>query len=297
MSCVTSVEYKVVMKGEVTYNFSHGCGIRQGDHISLYIYILCMEKLSYIINCRVMDKSWKTIKVSRRGPYISHLFFADDFILLGQATADQASVMKDCIDMFCNCLGQENRRPIYLINWKTVCLPKYLGGLGVKQMEPLNQALLAKLSWRLLHGEDSLWCSMIEAKYLGNRTAVSRNGGCRSSTYWRSINHGFNLLKKCLVWRVGDGTSISFWNDSWVPDLLEKVCSFFCEEGWNYDKLNLLLPSHIVQKIISIHIGRESRTCDKVTWGLTKDGSFNVKSAYIANLDIDNCVKWSWSFI
>ncbi|KAL5735733.1 hypothetical protein ACOSP7_030185 [Xanthoceras sorbifolium] len=300
MSCITSVEYKVIMNGEIINSFSPRCGIRQGDPISPYIFVLCMEKLSHIINSRVVDRSWKAIKVSRKGPDISHLFFTNDLILFGQATSDQASVMKDCIDVFCKCSGQQ-----------TVCLLKNLGGLKVKQMEPLNQALLAKLSWWMHQGEDSLWCNMLEAKYLGGSSVTGRSGGCRASNCWRSINHGFKLLNEGLVWRIGDGQSVSFWNDSWVPDLgvlkpyatswlsstqlLEKVCSFFCGEGWNYAKLNFLLPSHIVQKIISVHVGRDFS--DKVIWGLIKDGSFNVKSVYIANLAPDNCVKWKWSFL
>ncbi|KAL5773508.1 hypothetical protein ACOSP7_013099 [Xanthoceras sorbifolium] len=83
MSCITSVDYKVIMNGEVTESFSPSCGIRQGDPISPYIFVIRMEKLSHIINCKVVDNSWKAIKVSKGGPEISHLFFADDLILFG----------------------------------------------------------------------------------------------------------------------------------------------------------------------------------------------------------------------
>ncbi|KAL5825722.1 hypothetical protein ACOSQ3_021785 [Xanthoceras sorbifolium] len=66
-----------------------------------------MEKLSHIISQKIRDGSWKAVKVSRVGSEISHLFFADDLILFGQATAQQAKIMKNCVDLFCDVSGQQ----------------------------------------------------------------------------------------------------------------------------------------------------------------------------------------------
>ncbi|KAL5826847.1 hypothetical protein ACOSQ3_018686 [Xanthoceras sorbifolium] len=65
-----------------------------------------MEKLSHIIKRKIEDKDWKSIKVSREGPDISHLFFMDDLILFGEATNIQAASMKNCMDVFCSISGQ-----------------------------------------------------------------------------------------------------------------------------------------------------------------------------------------------
>ncbi|KAK3205341.1 hypothetical protein Dsin_019387 [Dipteronia sinensis] len=86
MWCVSTVRYRAVLNGEVTETFTPGCGIRQGDPLSPYLFVLCMEKLSHLINRRVHFGYWKCVKVSRGGPPISHLFFADDFILFGQGS-------------------------------------------------------------------------------------------------------------------------------------------------------------------------------------------------------------------
>ncbi|KAK2641914.1 hypothetical protein Ddye_023677 [Dipteronia dyeriana] len=56
---------------------------------------------------QVFDGVWKHVKVSIRGPVISHLFFIDYLILFGNAYLSQAKVMKECLDSFCWLSGQE----------------------------------------------------------------------------------------------------------------------------------------------------------------------------------------------
>ena len=45
-------------------------------------------------------RAWKPVNISRGGPEISHIFFADDLILFGKATIHQAKTMKECLDIF-----------------------------------------------------------------------------------------------------------------------------------------------------------------------------------------------------
>ena len=59
-----------------------GGGIHQGDSMSPHIFVLFMERLGHIMNWVVMDGVWKTIKLLRHGPALSHLFFADDWCYL-----------------------------------------------------------------------------------------------------------------------------------------------------------------------------------------------------------------------
>lgn len=51
--------------------------------------------------------AWKPLRASRRGPNISHLFFADDLILFAKKIVDQAWCIKKGIDVFCNASGQQ----------------------------------------------------------------------------------------------------------------------------------------------------------------------------------------------
>lgn len=60
-----------------------------------------------MIEKEVQDQNWKPIKLSRDGPPVSHLFFADDLLLFGEASAGQISTMLKCLRVFCEALGQK----------------------------------------------------------------------------------------------------------------------------------------------------------------------------------------------
>ena len=50
---------------------------------------------------------WEPIKLSRDGPALSHLYFADDLILFAKATTEQVQVIKGALDIFCKSSGQK----------------------------------------------------------------------------------------------------------------------------------------------------------------------------------------------
>ncbi|KAL5760145.1 hypothetical protein ACOSQ2_018983 [Xanthoceras sorbifolium] len=283
MSCITSVSYKVLFNGEASSGFKPGCGLRQGDPLSLYIFI--------------------PVKVSTGGPGISHLFFADDLILFGQATVKQAAIMKRCIDMFCDSSGQQ-----------TVGETKQRGGLGIKCMRKANQALLVKASWRLMKDEESLWSKVISCKYIKGRSLVEAvNDKGRKSSVWRGILYDAKFIIEGLLWRVGNGKTISFWNDNWVPnirivrehslieldnqDLSLKVESFLVGSSWNLGMLYKYLPNDLVRCICSIHAGYNGSGKDKAIWERTKDGNFTVNTAYNTMNGLEKNAEWKWNGI
>ncbi|CAL1352198.1 unnamed protein product [Linum trigynum] len=65
-----------------------------------------MECLSHRIDQAIRDNLWKPLKLSRDGPPISHLFFADDLVLFAEAGGTQVRIIKQCLDEFCSSSGQ-----------------------------------------------------------------------------------------------------------------------------------------------------------------------------------------------
>lgn len=65
---------QVLWEGELTDEFLPTRGIRQGDLISPYIFILCIEQLSHGI-CDVVNTGfWTPVHLSRHGIPHNHLF-------------------------------------------------------------------------------------------------------------------------------------------------------------------------------------------------------------------------------
>ena len=64
MSCISSSHLSVLVNGEKTESFAPSRGIRQGDPLSPYIFILCMEFLAWLIEGEVRNGNWKGIKTS-----------------------------------------------------------------------------------------------------------------------------------------------------------------------------------------------------------------------------------------
>jgi hypothetical protein len=66
-----------------------------------------------------------------------------------------------------------NSRKLTLKAWDSICLPKDLGGLGIRKMREVNLALLAKLGWKLLCNTDSMWVAQLRGKYLSSNSLLS----------------------------------------------------------------------------------------------------------------------------
>lgn len=50
MFCVKNASTKILWNGEPLDTFEHSCGLRQGDPISPYLFVLCVERISYLIS-------------------------------------------------------------------------------------------------------------------------------------------------------------------------------------------------------------------------------------------------------
>lgn len=106
MDCVSSPSMRVLWNVEQTEAFLPSRGIRQGDPLSPYLFVLCMERLNQVIEEAVLGGKWKPIHASIGGPLLSNLFFADDIILFAEASIEQATIIRDFLGRFCSASGQ-----------------------------------------------------------------------------------------------------------------------------------------------------------------------------------------------
>jgi hypothetical protein len=86
--------------------------------------------------------------------------------------------------------------------------------VGFQNFQDFNQALLAKQAWRMLTNPESLCARVLKARYFKDNDLLHASCPKGGSYTWRSIIHGRDLLKKCLIWRIGDGKLVDVWSDS-----------------------------------------------------------------------------------
>jgi hypothetical protein len=105
--CVTSVRYAVRVNGELTEPVIPTRGISQGDPISPYLFLLCTEGLSCLLQQRADQGELQGLRNGRLGPPISHLLFADDIIFFARSDERSVTALQRILETYCGGSGQK----------------------------------------------------------------------------------------------------------------------------------------------------------------------------------------------
>ena len=174
-----------------------------------------------------------------------------------------------------------------------MCVPKNRGGMGFRDLQSFNLALLAKQVWRLLSDSDLLCARVLRSKYYPNGKLLEAKLKRGASYIWQSILAGLECFKQGYIWRVGDGSQINIWGESWIPGshnlkiqtprgrtLLTKVSKLIdpLNGEWDEALIRSIFWPVDAERIpeIPLYHGRE----DLVAWHYNRNGLFSVRSAY-----------------
>jgi ribonuclease HI len=167
------------------------------------------------------------------------------------------------------------------------------GGLGFRDLEAFNKAVLAKQCWRVFKSPDSLAARLLKGCYfptVGFLDAKSKNS---DSFVWKSLNWGKELLVSGLRWRVGCGRDVRIYSDKWVPRPLSfRILSapilgveakveqlMLASGGWDISLIQSSFSPDDSKAILQIPLGL-SRAGDSLMWHYDSTGNYKVKSGY-----------------
>lgn len=158
--------------------------------------------------------------------------------------------------------------------WDKLTKPKGLGGLGFKDIQTFNTALLAKLPWRMLTNPDCLLSRVLLGKYCHKHSLLKVQPTKGASHGWTGILAGRDLLLPQLGRAGGKGTEIKVWLESWIST------SSFCisygplKEGdsdlyvsdlinrgtceWNRELVNNILPD-FARKSLLLNLAKQGQ--------------------------------------
>ncbi|GJS28839.1 RNA-directed DNA polymerase, eukaryota [Tanacetum coccineum] len=251
----SSTRALVLVNGSPSNEFSFHCGLKQGDPLSPFLFILIMESLHLSFSRAVDEGLFKGVQL-QGSISISYLFYADDAML-------GVGIPRNIVMQAASSLAWDDtmlKLRSRLSNWKVKTLS--IGGrltllksvLGasplynmsifkvpkgiLKTMEAIRSnffngfdSSIKKITWaawdKILASkkngglDGSLWFRVIQALYGPSIVSHPVN----FSSNWCSIvrelhllsGKGFDFLSYCKK-RIGDGNDARFWYDIWIGD-------------------------------------------------------------------------------
>ncbi|PNX71213.1 ribonuclease H [Trifolium pratense] len=106
LQCVTTVQFSILINGNPSTPFRPQRGLRQGDPLSPFLFIICADVLSGLITQAKNKQLIHGVKVANGAPEITHLLFADDSLFFCRATKQEATNVRNIILDYQRASGQ-----------------------------------------------------------------------------------------------------------------------------------------------------------------------------------------------
>lgn len=177
-----------------------------------------------------------------------------------------------------------------------ICLPKELGGLGLRRMYDLNRAMVAKLGWQVISNPECLWVKAVIAKYLRNSSFLEYQRKADVSWIWQGVEKTRELIIRNLHWKVKNGRQTLIWQHPWVPHVggsipklkadvilpnpISHVVDLCDDTGhWREQDIRAWFEPDSAEAIL--RISRHSITeDDEIIWASDPKGKNSVRFAY-----------------
>ena len=106
MTCVTTTSFSILINGKPYGNVTPSRGIRQGDPLSLYLFLLCVEGFTSLLAKAEFDGKIHGASICRGASKVSNLLFADDSLLFCRATQNEVEVISKMLQTYANAFSQ-----------------------------------------------------------------------------------------------------------------------------------------------------------------------------------------------
>ena len=110
MACITTASYSVLINGQPHGHITPTRGLRQGDPLSPYLFLMCTEGLHGLINKAATNGSICGVSLCRNGPKLTHLLFADDSLIFYRAKEEECQTLLEVLAKYERPSGQQINR-------------------------------------------------------------------------------------------------------------------------------------------------------------------------------------------
>jgi hypothetical protein len=157
------------------------------------------DQLSHAARLELIKSIFSSIPVY----YMSNILFTKNFI--AKLTAIKRNFWWTGIR------EERNSRSLYLKAWKDICSPKNEGGLGIRNLQALNQGLILMAAWRIADQPNNFLHAVLKSKYFPDATIWRPKPNIPKSAFWTSIIKVMPILKMHSFYQISQG-NISIWS-------------------------------------------------------------------------------------
>jgi hypothetical protein len=115
------------------------------------------------------------------------------------------------------------------------------------------------------------------------------------------VEHGLELVKQGIIWRIGLGSHVNIWRDPWINRAPSRRITLKKGHGrikwvsqlmvpgwheWNEQLLNEYMYPHDVAEVMKIRLSERVQS-DHIAWFYEKSGIFTVRSTYKLPVSIE----------
>ncbi|CAK8565457.1 unnamed protein product [Lathyrus sativus] len=182
---------------------------------------------------------------------------------------------------------------LHTIRWSKIAMENRYGGLGIRKLELMNQACLAKLSWCLLCGNQALWCEVLRRKYISHRFQLEPESAKDSySSLWKQLSNLWSQLESKTYWELWNGKNVRFLDDARITLglYLNSMMIEDIEDHNSLQKLKVIPPLSYNSEIKNVRL-----------WSDTAGGTFLIALMYthLSSVDINKVtdVSLEWKFL
>ncbi|GAU48696.1 hypothetical protein TSUD_186890 [Trifolium subterraneum] len=241
MECVTFATALVLVNGSPTDEFCFERGLRQGDPLSPFLFLLAAEGLNVMMSALVSNKIFTPYGIGpQNSVHVSHLQFADDTLLVGIKSWVNVRALKAVLILFEAISGLKvnfNKSMLFGVNVNDSWLHEAASVMHCKHGRlpflylglPIGGDPQKLQFWQMgveaVGGEgEFLECgALCEVRSGGGR--IRFEGGV-GSIWWRTLNQirsgtwlvDARWLVDNIIRKIGDGQSVLFWMDPWVGE-------------------------------------------------------------------------------
>jgi ribonuclease HI len=191
--------------------------------------------------------------------------------------------------------GGANNKGIRWLAWDRMTQSKKQGGMGFRDLQAFNLAMIAKQGWNILTKPHTLVAKLYKARYFPNSSLFDSTIGHNPSYAWRGIWKARQILMQGCRWRIGSGDNIRVMNDpwlrdgdgAWIPSPQAHCVYDLCVRDlmvpnshiWDKGRIESLFPLHTAQRILEIPL-LHTGTDDAIVWVDNTNGCYSVRSGY-----------------